>query len=248
MSDAETPSAPAAPPEDPFLRDIGDIFDHDLAHLLNPFLVPDVCAWRWEDVRVILLLESPNTNEVRRGYPLAGDSGVAVTQLISENIEGLENLSGPVGDIVNDGRCSLPWLGIVNVCNLPLQDAAYQEKPEDAEILMQHPSWCVFMESLQRIKDTPFRIHRSDVTQRLLEHAIAKDLRRRLCEIRNFNSKSLLCCGGVALAFYAKSQTVCLYHPSSNLWKDEIREAAAQFFRDNATREDSERADPNSES
>lgn len=244
-------SGPVEPPEDPFLRDIGKIFDLKFARLLDPFLIPDFPARKceWEDVRAILLVESPHTGEVQVGYPLAGDSGEAVTRLISDNIQGLENLSGSIGKILNGKPNPLPWLGIVNVCRLPLQEAAYRKRPNDAQILMRHPSWVVFMESLKEVRDNPFTIHREDGAHRLVDRAIAEDLKRRSCNIRRFNSKSLACCGGVALAFYAKSRTVCLHHPSINQWKNsEARKAAEKFFRDNVTCGNSERAEPDSKS
>lgn len=224
--DAATPSGPVEPPEDPFLRDIGEIFDRKFARLLEPFLVPDAPAaeGEWGGIRLILLAESPHTEEVNAGRPFAGHSGGAVTRLLRKGLP----------------RSGASRIGILNVCRLPLQAKAYEAKAGEARSLAEHSSWRIFVESLDDIKNAPETRARSSYVKRRMDEVIVKDLRRRLRNVHDPDKAKLACCGKLALTFYAKTQSVYLPHPARGQWeRDGNREAVANLFRDTlAARED----------
>ncbi len=85
-----------------------------MLHELDDYIVNDLV---YEDTKVIFVLESPHTQEVKNGYPVAGKSGVDMSLV-------LFNISEPFGKLVYEKK--LDGLGLLNVSNLPLQKSAYQ--------------------------------------------------------------------------------------------------------------------------
>jgi hypothetical protein len=87
--------------------------------------VPDVVADAPEQVRLALVFESPHVKELAAGLPVVGPSGQSALRYLSEN----PSASEPLGEFVaqrvskGDGR-----IAIVNVCNVPMQAAAFAER------------------------------------------------------------------------------------------------------------------------
>ena len=78
--------------------------------------------------RTVLLCESPHTDEVIHGHPLAGHSGLNVTKFLSANSSFDHAVCpvSPIGCLVLKGRHGvLGSLGLMNVSQLPLQSKAY---------------------------------------------------------------------------------------------------------------------------
>jgi hypothetical protein len=84
---------------------------------LTEYFVDDIV---YDDTKVIFVLESPHTQEVKNGYPVAGKSGVDMSLV-------LFNILEPFGKLVYEHK--IKGLGLVNVSNYPLQKSAYH-KPE----------------------------------------------------------------------------------------------------------------------
>ena len=80
---------------------------------LKDYFVNDLV---YDEVRVVFVLESPHTQEVKNGYPVAGKSGNDMSKVLF----GLDEAFGKLiyEQIIKN-------IAIVNVCNYPLQKSAY---------------------------------------------------------------------------------------------------------------------------
>ena len=183
-----------------------------------------------DDVKVILLCESPHTSEVCAGYPLAGDSGKDVTEVLSKwmpkdyrfDTEPIH----PIGKLVSQQGCRIPWLGIMNVSELPFQDKAYQ----DDDACRGCAKWSSYIKSMKYLRKNPKERCPQNDCRRALNCAIVKDLKSRLrsldCRLRARQRNILLIrCGKVAKEYYKKADvngSWCIYdapHPSRSQWK-----------------------------
>ena len=183
------------------------------------------------ELRAVLLVESPHTHEVGYHYPLAGDTGRYVRKVLDG--EGNRLPDGPIGRFVYDGCLGglhhdnhLPdfhLLGIMNVSRLPFQSEAYDcvswEREGDCR---NHRRWRDYLKCMKNIKDRYFRenfrgfkyrgqdgrqrIGRLKDERKQMYNAIANDLRERLEGLHGNNPDVLLvCCGGVAQKFYGRA-------------------------------------------
>ena len=152
--------------------------------------------------RTVLLVESPDKDEICHGHPLAGKSGKAVTRKLLTNQH-----NTPIGcflhrgckctqfDIQNAAISSL-GLGLMNVSLLPLN--------MKSEVYCQniHQQYSEFLCYLQAIKNNPCIDLLSDHAPSGVYKAIRDDLRRRL---RRLSSNVLVVpCGKVARAFLCR--------------------------------------------
>ncbi len=83
---------------------------------LDDYFVDDLID---EDSKIIFVLESPHTDEVKNGYPVAGKSGKDISKV-------LFGLSEPFGKLLYEKK--ITNIGIVNVSNYPLQKSAYKNQ------------------------------------------------------------------------------------------------------------------------
>ena len=70
----------------------------------------------YEDTEILFVLESPHTQEVMMGYPVAGKSGRDMSKVLCSSNE-------PFGKLIHDKQLSK--VGIINISNYPLQKSAY---------------------------------------------------------------------------------------------------------------------------
>lgn len=95
----------------------------DWRSFLNRFRVSDLHAAD-QTVRAWLVCESPHTREIESGHPLAGPAGKTVSKaLVKCGLIDSQYKNCPIGNIINDN--DVDWMGIINVCELPLQCSAY---------------------------------------------------------------------------------------------------------------------------
>lgn len=210
---------------------------------LKRFLVKDVGTDR-NELRVVLLVESPHTHEVGYRYPLAGETGRHVRDIINrEEIKrrGYRSAEvlpdGPIGRFVRDGRLGrlvhggnhseILRLGVMNVSRLPFQGKAYDCIPWADDDCRSYRGWNDYIKCMEHIKEYPHvkRYQGIGNPRRLqdklnqLQGAITEDLRRRLnCLNVNNPNILLICCGPVAQAFYMKAideMPVCAIRLSS---------------------------------
>ena len=157
-------------------------------------------------VKVVLLLESPHTAEVCRGYPLAGESGRDVAEKLTEwqlLPQAGEGNPDSIGQIVRCGNPHVQWLGLMNVSNLPLQDVAYDlcNISPCLELLLRR-----FGKIRTGVKSDCLPHRRNPITQRVQE-VIVDDLADRTCQLlqRCPSSPIFVPCGRVAQAFFRKA-------------------------------------------
>ena len=189
---------------------------------------------------VVLLVESPHTHEVGYGFPLAGNTGVHVRNVIDkcaidlagQNAASVELPRGPMGRLVHDRRPEVDGLGIMNVSRLPFQDDAYNCLPwsKHSYDCRNHGNWRKYIEHMSKIKNHPCRRRRRNVERRKLDEAIAKDLRERLILLNR--NVLLVRCGKVSIGFYKKAERlgnigireeniINMPHPSRERWRHE---------------------------
>ncbi len=90
---------------------------------IEAYFVDDIID---EETKVIFVLESPHTQEVKMGYPVAGKSGVDMSLV-------LFNLNEPFGKLVKER--SIKHLGLCNISNYPLQKSAYEADDQNLKVL-----------------------------------------------------------------------------------------------------------------
>ena len=78
-----------------------------------------------KEVEYLFILESPHTEEIKNGYPLAGESGKDVSRY-------LLNINEPFGKLIKEKKLKEKKIAIVNVSNVPLQP--FNTKKDDKEI------------------------------------------------------------------------------------------------------------------
>ena len=177
------------------------------------------------ELRVVLLVESPHTDEIRNRHPLAGRSGQDVTKVLMEWLPGLilqDNQS--IGDLVNREHYDVRWLGIMNAGQLPFQSPAYNT---NGDARQNRPPWKEYKDSMNHIRKKKKRCedHHNPLRCKInqLYCAIIEDLRRRLEPIKSERPDVLLvCCGKVAQKLYKNTDIrLCdtyAPHPSRNQW------------------------------
>jgi len=76
-------------------------------------------------IDLLFVLESPHTAEVTTGVPLAGSSGIIVTEVLKLAL-GFEDNCTPFGVLVRDNLQKYK-IGIMNSLPIPLQEGAYND-------------------------------------------------------------------------------------------------------------------------
>lgn len=198
---------------------VGEIFMEAEAHAASNSLerfhvedagifVPDTNAVR-DELRVVLLVESPHTLEVCHGYPLAGaratSAGRHVRDKLMEFGQGLQLPEQPIGRLVHQGFDAVQGLGIMNVSQLPFQSDAYDCAPWEDGDCRDCPGWNNYIGHMEYIKDKPKPNTRRDPIRQELDDAIAEDLRGRLENLRDGPDVLLVRCGDVARSFCRKA-------------------------------------------
>ena len=174
---------------------------------LARFLVPDIGTYR-NELRVVLLVESPHIHEVCHGYPLAGpekrSAGLIVKNKLSKCRLNLDIPDGPIGSLVYRGCDTVRRLGIMNVSQLPFQKSAYINHGDE---IRQHQSWNHYIGTMEELKQT-YERRRFSSRRAIgcLERAIIEDLRERLEYLHRRNPDVLFVrCGYVAQNFYTQA-------------------------------------------
>ena len=187
---------------------------------------PDTDTVR-NELRVVLLVESPHTHEVCHHYPLAGSRGTNAGRIVRDKLMdcGLNFPEQPVsiGQLVHDRHNAVQALGIMNVSQLPFQDTAYDCTPWVGNDCRCRPEWPNYIRRMKTIKNGPdvCADARRTAECRRLDEEIAGDLGRRLRYLYENNPDVLLVrCGEVAQAFYGKTgidmpHTCDLPHPNN---------------------------------
>jgi len=165
---------------------------------LNEYFVNDLL---YKDTKIIFILESPHTQEVKNGYPVAGKSGNDMSKV-------LFNLDESFGKLIYEQH--IKGIGILNVCNYPLQKSAY--KNQDLKEI----------EFFEKIRQNP-KLRKYDkmgINPTVIK--IMDDFKSRLSVHKD---KKIIICGNFAQSAFDSifdennfSSILRVPHPSFNNW------------------------------
>ena len=177
-----------------------------------------------EATEVLFILESPHTQEIKYGYPVAGNSGREMTKFIYD-----QQKPEPFGKLVANAEeykttyQDLTRFGLLNVCPAPMQKQALQE----FELSSAEKQVIAVLEKL-RVNYKAVRHQKQDWN--LIKELIIEDFKTRLREaLTNYSNISYLVpCGKFAANYLeligdeltTKKPTVIteIPHPSFNQW------------------------------
>jgi hypothetical protein len=175
---------------------------------LKEYFVDDLL---YENTKVIFVLESPHTQEVKNGYPVAGKSGNDMSKVLFGRDDAF-------GKLIHEQE--IKNIGILNVSNYPLQNSAYSH---------QHLSEIEFFE---KIRQNPKLRKYDKLGINPIVTKIMSDFKARLQLHRD---KKIVLCGNFAQNSFDTqfmqsefSSTLRVPHPSFNNWKKEKYKSVIQ--------------------
>ena len=168
---------------------------------LKDYFVNDLV---YDGTEVVFVLESPHTQEVKNGYPVAGKSGKDMSKV-------LFGLDEAFGKLIY--KQEIQNIAIVNVCNYPLQKSAY--KNSDIPELKQ----------FEKIRQNPkLRKYDKDGINAVVKPMMDNFANRLL----KHKDKKIVLCGNFAGAAFDSvldetqfKEILRVPHPSFNNWKKE---------------------------
>ena len=188
-------------------------------------------SYRIDDIRpstthcnVVFVLESPHTQEICYGYPLAGTSGEDVTDALSSVLRISNSDRGySFGEILSGSLTerigNLSRIGVINVSQLPMQKRVYPERI--------HSSFKPLLKNFETLR-RPKAIDASNRPAALqIKKMLICDLQDRIsCMPRDTYFAPL---GKVASGYFDKANTphplqrslLCVPHPSRRQWTRE---------------------------
>ncbi|MDQ0189602.1 hypothetical protein JI721_08970 [Alicyclobacillus cycloheptanicus] len=192
-------------------------FEQVMAALLRDYAVHDILH---PAARLIFILESPHVQELKYGAPVSGPSGATMTR----HLFGDDYAKFPLGRLVKKNvddqvnRPRLSRIGLMNVCNVPLQSAAYP----DPAVRQAYADWLRAMGTLRTSNQQD--VYRDDAVN-AVQAFLAASLRSKLLALTNRDCV-FVPCGRFAQKFYRLAAvhrpnwTVIhgVPHPSYNAW------------------------------
>ena len=198
--------------------------------LAKDYLVPDFVT---DKTKFLFLLESPHVQELLHGAPVSGSSGASMSKyLFGEQYERLA-----LGRIVKKNaveqlsRPSIDKAGLMNVCQIPLQKAAYSEHDVQR-------SYAELFAIFASIRSANHKTAFQDPGWNAVQEILAESLRRKLERLRS-QVLYIVPCGRFAQKFFrlagvtSPSWSVIegIPHPSYNGWsKSEYQPAVQQLI------------------
>jgi len=168
---------------------------------LKDYFVDDLV---YENSEIVFVLESPHTQEVKNGYPVAGKSGNDMSKV-------LFGLDEAFGKLIYEQ--TIKNIAIVNVSNYPLQKSAYKNLQ------------MIELEQFEKIRQNPkLRKYDKDGINAALK-PMMEDFAKRLSAHKD---KKIVLCGNFAQAAFDSvldetqfKEVLRVPHPSFNNWKKE---------------------------
>lgn len=200
-----------------------DIFDT----LANRFYVQSIVT---EQSKLIFVLESPHVQEVKFGAPVSGASGATM----SKHLFG-ERYNKPLGRLVKKNmdeqkdRPALNAIGLMNVCGIPMQRAAYK----DRNLTEQYRE---FFDIMEKVRQNNHQDTFQNESWNALQNLILDRFRDRL-EKQKKHECTLVPCGRFAQKFFRLAGVTStnwyvidnVPHPSYNSWdRERYRPAVKQ--------------------
>jgi len=178
---------------------------------LKNYFVDDLL---YEDTKVIFVLESPHTQEVKNAYPVAGKSGNDMSKVLFDKDEAF-------GKLIFEQK--IQGIGILNVCNYPLQKSAY--KNQDLKEI----------ELFAKIRQNPQLRKKANPINDVI-NPMMSDFKKRLSVHKD---KKIVICGNFAQSAFESildgedfKEILYVPHPSFNNWKKEIYKEKIQNLKD----------------
>lgn len=185
--------------------------------LAENHFVPDIVS---PTSSLIFILESPHVQELKYGAPVSGASGATMTK----HLFGERYAKYPLGILVkknadeNRNRPRLNRIGLLNVSNIPLQAAAYQ----NLDVRHQYPDLIRAMEHVRTSNQT--LLYREEPLN-AMQDIFSESLRLKLTLLMD-RTATLVPCGRFAQKFFRLAKvsspqwTVIdgVPHPSYNSW------------------------------
>ena len=169
----------------------------------------------FKDTKIIFVLESPHTDEVQNGYPVAGKSGRDMSKVLFA-------MNEPFGELIFEQ--TIKNIGIVNVSNYPLQKSAYE------------PPFAKVLEFFDKIRQNPKLRKNSNIKINLVIKKMLDNFSNRL-ELHK--DKKIVLCGNFAQSAFDEifkdedfKMVLRVPHPSFNNWrKDKYKEKIEELKR-----------------
>lgn len=176
-----------------------------IAGFLGRFQVNDVPCDK-QNLKVVLLCESPHTNEVCKQYPLAGRSGKRITDVLMKDVlctPTSDVQEQAIGELVKDGNSCFKWLGIMNVSSLPLQLKPYSRESDPCALNDIYPLIQILY-NFGYIKKYPeTAANAENKNDYPCIRVIMNNLKTRLSDLHGQNSDiTYVSCGDVAEYFF----------------------------------------------
>jgi hypothetical protein len=190
--------------------------------------------------RVVFILESPHTEEVKQGVPVAGASGKAMTRFLFGGSGGPPRPLGPlVKEHLGDGGCAdsrcgrIRGIGVMNVSPVPLQAAFYERTVRNHNRRL-----TALLESARR--SAALFHHRDPELNRIEEHILG-DFRSRLAGSIRVCGALYVVCGAFAGMYFDAAKRdagippgriLRVPHPAYNSWdRGRTNESLAELKR-----------------
>lgn len=190
-------------------------------HYLVRDIVPDTATF-------VFLLESPHIQELKYGAPVSGSSGASMSRHLFGEAYGRL----PLGVIVKKNRDeklhrpSLDRVGLMNVCNIPMQSGAYKlaESADDGDPAVVREDAGI-LRILENLRTANGSRQYADASWSIVQEILVESLRRRLQQLWE-RRLHIVACGRFAQKFFALADTVSPHwkvvhgipHPSYNNW------------------------------
>jgi uracil DNA glycosylase superfamily protein len=174
------------------------------------YIVKDIINKKTE-IKFVFILESPHIDELKWGHPIAGRSGKSMSKFLFKSDE-----SRALGGIIKESD-NLN-LGIMNVCQIPMQGTAYEEKD-----LKNHKET---ISDLEKIRNSPKK-------KSILHKTIVENFNQRIKKLKKKNKKVILIpCGSFANATCKELHLNFIEgipHPSFGWWGKKEKEIKKKF-------------------
>ena len=180
--------------------------------------IDDLIPEKINEMKFLLLLESPYTDEICSKLPLAGKSGIAVSNYLTSNLSQVNIPKGyPFGIYLHEKKDYR--FGIINCSNKPMDKKVYDtinNNDEESEIII-----------LNRIRNNP----KTKSSNRHLEED--REMHKKLLGIlyhklskyhQQNNTFTIISCGELATNFLTEigidssHKIITMPHPSRNQW------------------------------
>lgn len=143
---------------------------------------------------VIFILESPHTQELKVGYPAAGDTGVNMSKVIF-------NCEQPLGELIKS-RAILPTqLSILNCSRIPLQSTCYAGEQLPLKLVDFFRIQSIYDPSVQSQKNQIKEILRSEMGLNALDSFES----RLYASIQISQKAKIVVCGVIAQCFFEEA-------------------------------------------